>query len=244
MSSVEPYPEGVVAVPARIPGTAFFPGGAGLWGVKPGAPLPPMPVGGVMVLGHDFHSEIAFQASLAQRTEVPDKPTDRYRIPSTWIALRQLFADVALPLERCFFTNVYMGLRAGGGSVGRFPGSLNAGYVARCRRLFTQQLAAQRPSSIITLGIWVPGFIAPLAPRLAQWQAARTFGTLDEAGPVVHGVDFLRGVAQNCTVVALTHPSLRRSNVGRRRYGGLAGQEAELAMLRGVAEKTTSTFRV
>jgi hypothetical protein len=34
MHRVEPYPEGVRAMWDRIPGTAFFPGGAGLWGAE------------------------------------------------------------------------------------------------------------------------------------------------------------------------------------------------------------------
>jgi hypothetical protein len=34
------------------------------------------------------------------------------------------------------------------------------------------------------------------------------------------------------TLIALTHPSLRNANVGRRRYGGFSGGEAELAMLK------------
>ncbi len=37
------------------------------------------------------------------------------------------------------------------------------------------------------------------------------------------------------TMLALTHPSLRNANVGRRRYGGFSGGEAELAMLMGCA---------
>lgn len=57
LSNVEPYPEGVLAVPEPIIGTAFFPGGFGLWNPVATKPLPPMPKGGVMVLGQDFHSE-------------------------------------------------------------------------------------------------------------------------------------------------------------------------------------------
>ena len=64
---VEPYPKGVVPVPERLPGTAFFPGAAGLWAFDPDAPLPPMPVGGVMVLGHDFYSEAGYRRFLAKR---------------------------------------------------------------------------------------------------------------------------------------------------------------------------------
>ena len=47
------YPDGLDLVPAKISGTAFFPGGYGLWREE-GRPLPPMPCGKVMVLGQDF----------------------------------------------------------------------------------------------------------------------------------------------------------------------------------------------
>jgi len=232
LPEVEPYPSGVVSVRARIPGTAFFPGGAGLWGARSGEPLPLMPMGDVMVLGHDFHSEEGFARSLAQGTEVPTSPSDAAcRIPPTWQALLALLQAVELAAERCFFTNAYMVLRQGAGTTGRFPGSRDPGFVARCQRFFLRQLAAQRPRVILTLGTWVPSFLAPLAPTLSGWRTARSMAALDAAGPLVHDVAFVPEVAP-CTVAALTHPSLRGPNVGRRRYATLAGDDAERALIR------------
>ena len=232
MPMVEPYPDGVVAVPARIPGVAFFPGGSGLWGAAPGKPLPSMPTGGIMVLGHDFHSEKGFHASLAQGTEVSDVPRDNYRIPATWTNLRRLFTEADVPMERCFFTNAYMGLRKGDATTGRFPGSRDHGFVKRCRQFFLRQVEAQQPSVILTLGTWVPAFIAPLSDQLEGWKSVGSIRSLDKAGPIVRGVRFHDVNAPACTVAGLTHPSLRGSNVGRRRYGGLEGHAAELAMIR------------
>ena len=57
---VAPNPTNVVPVPAPIQGTAFFPGGFGLWREDVSRPLPAWPLGGVMILGHDFHSEYAY----------------------------------------------------------------------------------------------------------------------------------------------------------------------------------------
>jgi hypothetical protein len=54
MGEVEPFPPRVVPFPGRLEGIGSFPAGAGLWVTSPAAPLPAMPVGGVMVLGHDF----------------------------------------------------------------------------------------------------------------------------------------------------------------------------------------------
>lgn len=227
---VAPYPTGVVPVEGRIPGTAFFPGGRGLW--QPATDVvPPMPVGGVMVLGHDFHSEVAFRASLEQRTEVPDAPRNGYKMPATWIELRKLFAEAGLPLENCFFTNAYMGLRKGSQNIGRFPGASDRGFVDRCRAFFLRQVDVQRPSVIVTLGVSVPRFIAPLSEQLAHWKSARSMKTIDSSGPFTRDVRFVE-TGVSCSVIALTHPSLRGPNVGRRRYGRWSGHDAEVRMLR------------
>src|SRR6266851_1068389 len=93
LSSVEPYPEGVLAVPEPIVGTAFFPGGFGLWNPAATKPLPPMPRGGVMVLGQDFHSEHGYRESLHLGFESPTQPT--------WFWLTRLLAQGGIAPERC-----------------------------------------------------------------------------------------------------------------------------------------------
>lgn len=240
LHDIGPYPAGVVPLPDRIPGTAFFPGGAGLWGARAGAPLPAMPRGGVMILGHDFHSEEAFARSFAAGAEVPEfPPGSTYRMAPTWHALLKLIESVGIAPERCFFTNAYMGLRQGRGTTGRFPGARDTDFVARCRTFFLRQIAAQQPSVVLTLGTWVPAFLAPLAEPLSVWASARSMSALDEAGPLVHGVRFLPDVAP-CSVAVLTHPSLRGPNVRRRRFQALKGHEAEVALIRAVlAHETT-----
>jgi hypothetical protein len=231
MPEVEPYPTGVVRVPTRIPGIAFFPGGAGLWGVELGSAMPPMPIGGVMVLGHDFDSEEAFARSLANGTEVSTISGADNRCGPTWRSLLALLSQVGLSREQCFFTNAFMGLRKGASSTGRFPGARDPGFVERCRGFLIRQLSAQRPALVLTLGAWVPAFAAPLSQQLAHWREIRSLAQLDAAGPVVHGVRFVGANVPTCSVVALTHPSLRGPNVGRRRFGALAGHAAEVAMI-------------
>lgn len=62
---VKPYPAGVVEVPKQIPASNFFPGGAGIWcGDAPC--VPPLPIGGVMILGQDFHTLSGYEEVLAQ----------------------------------------------------------------------------------------------------------------------------------------------------------------------------------
>ncbi|GLC27762.1 hypothetical protein [Roseisolibacter agri] len=217
------YPAGVVSVPAPIPGRAFFPGGYGLWGAGADR-LPDFPVGGVMVLGHDFHSESGYRESLGLGAERETMPT--------WRNVRALLCEVGIALERCFFTNLFMGLRAGTATTGVFPGATDADFVAHCRAFLLGQLRAQRPALLLTLGVHVPPIVGTLSPELAPWTEGRGFRHLDAAGPVRTGVTFPRVEGLCTTAVTLVHPSLRHAGVRHRRYAGLAGHAAEVRMLR------------
>jgi hypothetical protein len=150
MELVEPYPADVLRVPGCIGGTAFFPGGAGLWKLAK-EPIPDFPVYGVMVLGQDFHSEDGFWESFRQGTEVSVTRT----VP-TWQQLLPLLEEAAIPLKQCFFTNAYMGLRQGSTTTGPFPGARDAAFLERCRRFLLRQVEAQQPAMILALGKWVP----------------------------------------------------------------------------------------
>jgi hypothetical protein len=211
-------------VPEPIQGTAFFPGGYGLWRDDISRPLPPFPIGGIMVLGHDFHSERGYQASLARGREAASQPT--------WRQLCNLLAAVEIDPRECFFTNIYMGLRAGSGTTGPFPGRADRQFVDHCRRFLTEQIHVQRPSLIVTLGVHVPPFIGALSEQLAAWTTGKGLKYLDRVGPVRSAVRFPFEPSIVTTAVALTHPSLRDASVRHRRYGGAAGHAAEIAMLR------------
>ena len=110
-----------------------------------------MPIGGVMVLGHDFYSEAGYVRFLADRGESTRGPT--------WRNLLALFARVGLRPERCFFTNAYMGLRAGSANTGRFPGARDPGFVERFRLFLAEQIGAQQPRLVLTLGSHVPAVL-------------------------------------------------------------------------------------
>lgn len=218
------YPNGVVAVPAAIPGTSFFPGGFGLWGAEAGRPLPMFPYRGVMVLGHDFHSEAGYQASVARGRESIKQPT--------WRNLVDVFTRADIPLERCFFTNYYMGLRAGAVTTGPFPGARNESFTRHCQSFLIDQLRAQRPQLLITLGVHVPLAVASLSPDLNDWGSQRGIKHLDRVGPVRKGVRFDGVPGFVTTIVALIHPSQRHASLRHRRYAQTVGDEAEVAMLR------------
>jgi len=216
-------PPGVLPVPTPIPGIAFFPGGFGLWRPDITQPLPPFPIGGVMILGHDFHSETGYRESLARTRESESQ--------ATWRQLLKLLAQVGVDPIDCFFTNVYLGLRAGSGTTGPFPGATDSRFVAYCLAFLRKQLAEQQPRLILTLGVNVPPLIGQLAPQLAPWTECRHLKHLDAVGPVQFDVRFTDSTTHSATVVALTHPSLRDGGVRHRRYRDRSGHLAELQML-------------
>jgi hypothetical protein len=222
------YPKGVIPVPEPIQGVAFFPGGYGLWRTDVSQPLPVFPVGGVMVLGHDFHSETGYLQSRARGHEAESQPT--------WRNLRALLGAVGIQFEECFFTNVYMGLRAGNSTTGTFPGASDESFVEHCTAFLTEQLVAQQPRLILTLGVHVPPILARLSRQLEDWLHAKGIKHLDRVGPVRRAVTFDSAPGLSSTVVALIHPSLRHASLRHREYSSLSGAAAELAMLRdGVA---------
>lgn len=221
------YPQGVVGIPERIPGTAFFPGGSGLWRGRPGEPLPPMPIEKVMVLGNYFDSEDGYRRSLQRGDEL---------YTPTWKNLVTLLESVGIRREDCFFTNIYMGLSIGDSNTGPSPGAKNPEFRRRCESLLAEQIAAQKPRLILTLGRFVPKFIAALSPGLAAWRRCASLSGLDDTGPLKQGVQFGGAMDRATVVVALVHTSLRKANVWRRRYQEWTGNDAELAMLKKAVE--------
>lgn len=229
---VEPYPQGVVPVPERLPGTAFFPGGMGLWHQDPESSPPRMPVGGVMVLGHDFYSEAGFRRFAAKHGESTKGPT--------WRNLLALLARVGIGPERCFFTNAYMGLRAGSRNTGRFPGARDTGFVERCRAFLGEQIRAQKPRLILTLGSHVPAVLAPLSEDLHPWLKATSLKALEEAGcPIIPAARFPSVPNLGVTTAALVHPSIRWASVLRRRYKSLSGDDAEVSILKDALKESS-----
>ena len=225
LQNISPYPEGVVPVPKRMAGTAFFPGGSGLWGTEPNKPLPAMPIGQVMILGHDFGCEADFYPPMGTQGEDLKG--------STWRNLLWLLEQVDLAPGICFFTNLYMGVRTGNTKVtGRFPGSRCPRFVQLCQTFLTHQIATQRPRLILTLGVHVPSILAPLSPDLSGWKRCKRFQDLDgEDRALIPQVNFGQTINVRATVAALTHPCMWHRCVMMRHYGKLVGRQGELTLL-------------
>lgn len=227
--AVEPYPEVVIPVQKQIQHTSFFPGGIGLWRTL-GSDLPLFPVGGVMVLGQDFDSVKGYEKSLENAAENLTMPT--------WKNLQSLLERVNIQPETCFFTNIYIGLRQGTKNTGRFPGAAFVEFKARCSKFLLRQIAIQKPGLILTLGTWVPRFLATLSPQLVAWSTG-SFKDRDKdqdcEGSVRRDVTFdlepFGLEPHRCVVASLVHPSLRGPNVHRRSWKTLSGDPAEIALL-------------
>ena len=226
-TEVRPYPCGVVEVPEQIQGTSFFPGGTGLWwgGARV---IPELPVGQVMILGHDFHSVAGYEWS-REHSEENLKTT-------TWLHLRNLLERVSIRLEDCFFTNIFLGLREGAATTGRFPGADDPKFVDRCRKFFLKQIAVQQPRLVLALGAYVPQFLAPLSEQLAAaWTTPSSFPRRDrDKTSILTEVIFKNLERHPCVVASIIHPCMRNSNVRHRHWHerNLHGDAAELALLR------------
>lgn len=224
--TLAPYPPGVVPIPKLIDGVGFFPGASGLWDARPNAPLPPLPIGQVMVLGHNFDSEAGYRASLANQGE--DMTC------GTWPNLLRVLGQIRISRPSCWFTNAYMGVIAGRNNTGEFPGSRDHAFVRRCQDFLAEQIATQRPRLIITLGAYVPPFIATLSRDLQAWQGCYSLKDLDERGTSL--IPHARIGDVTATVVAATHPGFWGPNMRWRSYGLLRGEPAALQMLRDAKE--------
>ena len=214
LETIDPYPNGVAPVLKRREGTAFFPGGTGLWGTESGKLLPTMSVGKVMVLGHDFGNEDGQEEALA-------KPRKNLKSPA-WRNLLWLLQEVNISPQDCFFTNAFMGLRSGNANAtGRFPGARCAGFVQRCQTFLAFQIATQKPRLILALGVHVPSVMAPLSRDLSGWEKCRNFRGLDQLNQaLIPSVDFGDDIGVKSAIVALTHSSMWHRNVVNRRYNG------------------------
>lgn len=135
-----------------IPGTAFFPGGSGLWrGPEPRGPLPDLfPDSPVMFAGHNFDSIRAFDKSFANGDEAGG---------DFWRRLLGILAGASLNPERCFFTNVLMGLKPGS-ATGSMP-SVH-GYKSQCSQFLQEQIEIVRPLAVVALGVNAERFASRL----------------------------------------------------------------------------------
>ncbi len=128
--------------PPFIVGTAFFPGGCGLWcGLEHFAPAPAFfPETPVMFVAHNYASANAFRLLRAKGGE-----------GGFW------WRDIVIPLlrgsgldpSRAFFTNALMGLKDGP-SLGKMNAPRQ--FESQCSLFLQEQVRVVQPSAIVALG--------------------------------------------------------------------------------------------
>lgn len=224
LPNVRPYVGGMVEIEQHLSGLAFFPGGDGLWKAPGDSRRPPMPVGGIMVLGNNFQCSDNYPSLLLAGAE--DRQKD-----ATWRNLIQFLAVVGIDPANCFFTNAYMGLVEGDDPTRTAPGMNNPGFLQRCRTFFLYQLTILQPRIILALGTKVPAFLGPLSSQTIHWIQARTWAEIDRNdGGLVLEAAFL-GLSRKIAIACLLHPSFRGPNLHRRRFRDLTGSAAEEALV-------------
>ena len=214
--SITSYPDGIIQLPdSRIEGTAFFPGGDGLYEHKN------LEKSDIMILGQDFDNEENFEKAKKNRSEIT--------VPKgnpTWNNLKKILdTENKSYMQRCFFTNAIMGLREKSTkNTGRSKAFLkkNEQFLDECRAFFIEQLKFQRPKLIIGLGAHIPKFLSATSESLGHLS---NITSLSKIGDSIDENFFKNVMFRDITdyktnVIFITHPSLYYSNVRRRHERG------------------------
>ena len=219
MDLVNPYPAGVEPVPEMLPITAFFPGGAGLWLEGADDPRPD-----ILVLGQDFATAAEYdRMRLGLKSDLASP---------TWRNLIRIFQEAGIPLPRCLFSNVFMGLRQTEKMTAPIPCGKDLGFRNRNRIFLSLQIQRIAPRLIITLVRPASEMLASaMTSPISGWFGGKALTGADQS-VITAGCGDVRGVC----CVALAHPSLRHLNLARRSCtdgeGSWSGHEAEIRLLR------------
>lgn len=215
IKDVGPYPDKVEPVKEMLDITAFFPGGRGLWLEENYNEFPD-----ILVLGQDFSTINAYENMVKDLVADLNSPT--------WRNLIKLFEEADIDLNKCFFSNVFMGLRDTEKMTGKFPGFKNKDFVNRNLDFLSYQIDIIKPKVIVTLGIHASEMLSKLSkPDLDCWEKGKALRNPNEGYK-----SNIRFKNHSCICVALEHTSLRHLNVKRRVYGDYEGHDAEVKMLR------------
>ncbi|MCU1326259.1 MAG: hypothetical protein JWN34_1629 [Bryobacterales bacterium] len=180
MIPLDLYPMGVLPIPTtRIGGTAFFPGGSGLWLQGPDPASAGFPFGGIMTLGQSFDSETGFGKSVRRGKE--------RQTSGTWGPLVRLLWAAGADLQECFFTNAFMGLSAGDYVFGHKERN-DQPFRSGCVTFLRHQIEVQRPRVILTLGSYV--LVCEASENCSVWKKSKLRLRDLDACPVVEGLPF------------------------------------------------------
>jgi uracil-DNA glycosylase len=212
-----PYPEHhkMVHMPT-LKTIGFFPGGTGLWGGNGN-----LVDKDVLILGQDFGNQATYEAFEAKE----DDKTARSEDPNTnatWRNLLKLLKDLGIDPDRCFFSNVFMGLRSGNAqATGEYLKPRDAFYEENLAFLKTQ-VETIRPSMILLLGKQpVLALLTAFPGALHAWEGFNSMkDLLTDRGPIVEA----KILGKKVIVAAVIHPSLSTANRPKL-FNGNSGKE-------------------
>ena len=142
-SSVRSYGAGAIEVGNQVDGTAFFPGGTGLWrGLEAYGKLPDeFPEAPIMFLGHNFDSVKGHKDSCTRGIERMNT--------GTWHFLIRYLAAAELDPAGGFYTNAFVGLQPKNANGTLYA---NEEFYQECRAFLIEQISIVRPRLIVALG--------------------------------------------------------------------------------------------
>lgn len=233
-AAVVPVPP-AVRVPAPLAGTAFFPGGYGLWTPPPENADESVLGRSVCVLLNNFGSEGYWKSC----NESPLRGED-VKAPGTWLGLRARLRDWGISEEDCFFSNAYVGLLPGNplSLTENLPGMSNPRFCRDCEVALIKQFGVVRPRVVLTMGRPAIEMLARLVEGPSGWARSDvdelTFEQIDQLpdGGLCRAA--IREIGLQIRAVALTHPSWNNQWRRRALIGGrwLSGADAEGAIVR------------
>ena len=207
-----PYPRGCVSFVGRplMNGTAFFPGGDGVWKDRSASGSLDKTLD-VLVLGSDFGDVVSYDSRFQVNNEWRDESDGR-----TWSGLLRLIDAAKIARGRIFYTNAWPCLREGDQPVkGGIPGARDKEFTKRCIAFFEATIDRVRPKLIVPLGVAPTRFVGHAAQN--AWSAAHGWKQIDRI-PV--------NDAFGARIVPVLHPSMPN-----RRYRTISF-EREVELLR------------
>ena len=142
-TTVKSYSVGAIEVHQEIDGTAFFPGGAGLWrGISPKGVLPDeFPLNSIMFLGHNFDSVQGHRESCIRGIERMNT--------GTWHFLIRYLKAADISPQCGFYTNALVGLQPDKANGKMYA---TAKFYSECNRFLVRQVAIVQPQLVVALG--------------------------------------------------------------------------------------------
>ncbi|HYN64934.1 MAG TPA: uracil-DNA glycosylase family protein [Candidatus Limnocylindrales bacterium] len=127
--------------------------------------LPPFPHGGVMVIAHNVDAVEKFKGRLDRK----EPHGGRVKTMAYWSGMYTLLDAAGIRRQECFFTNVFVGLKAGCKPEGSLRVGRNADFRAWCSSFLAEQVREMRPRTIAVMGVPAWRFLGGMAPDLSGW---------------------------------------------------------------------------